>query len=191
MKLIICTKFHVNRMNCVESRRGEGSDWHPDWHPPPLKATYNYFFFEASRIKVATFRRYCLNSKEVLESWNQRGHFPPHWPDRVKGISFERHLRRETWSLSRKLHWRKLGPVFCLLLNNDTNMKNKLPQNPHAIYLQMRSSLLLRKGSARAKHGNKTLSINFSNCIFDQPSLIRQVSSFHLTLYLKGISLKV
>ena len=24
MKLIICTKFRVNRMNCVESRRGGG-----------------------------------------------------------------------------------------------------------------------------------------------------------------------
>ena len=24
MKFVICTKFHVNWMNCVESRRGEG-----------------------------------------------------------------------------------------------------------------------------------------------------------------------
>ena len=24
MKLVICTKFHVNRMNCVESRSGGG-----------------------------------------------------------------------------------------------------------------------------------------------------------------------
>ena len=28
MKLVICNKFQVNRMNCVESRRG-GSDWPP------------------------------------------------------------------------------------------------------------------------------------------------------------------
>ena len=26
MKLVICTKFQVNGMNCVESRRGGGSD---------------------------------------------------------------------------------------------------------------------------------------------------------------------
>ena len=26
---------------------------------------------------MATFGRYCLNIKEVLESWNRRGHFPP------------------------------------------------------------------------------------------------------------------
>ena len=31
MKLTICTKFYVNRMNCVESRRGGG----PIYHSPP------------------------------------------------------------------------------------------------------------------------------------------------------------
>ena len=45
MKLVICTKFHVNRINCVESRRGRD----PIDLPPP-KASCNYFFFEASRV---------------------------------------------------------------------------------------------------------------------------------------------
>ena len=46
MKLVICTKFHVNRMNCVESRRaGVPID------PPPLKASCSYFFLKASRVK--------------------------------------------------------------------------------------------------------------------------------------------
>ena len=44
MKLVICTKFHVNRMNWVESRGWGGSDL------PPIKASCNYFFFEASRV---------------------------------------------------------------------------------------------------------------------------------------------
>ena len=48
MKLVICTKFHVNRMNCVESRRGGG----PIDPLPPLKASCNYFFFEASRVEL-------------------------------------------------------------------------------------------------------------------------------------------
>ena len=29
---------------------------------------------------MATFGRYCLNIKKVLESWNWRGHFPPSPP---------------------------------------------------------------------------------------------------------------
>ena len=44
MKLVICTKFHVNWMNCVKSRRGEVL-------LTPLKASCNYFSFEASRVK--------------------------------------------------------------------------------------------------------------------------------------------
>ena len=37
MKFVICTKFQVNRMNCVESRGGVRLN-------PPLKASCNYFF---------------------------------------------------------------------------------------------------------------------------------------------------
>ena len=43
MKLVICTKFQVNRMNCVEVEEGGGARL----TPPPLKASCNYFFFEA------------------------------------------------------------------------------------------------------------------------------------------------
>ena len=50
MNLVICTKFHVNRINCVESRRGGGRPIPP---PFPLKASCNYFLFEASRVKQA------------------------------------------------------------------------------------------------------------------------------------------
>ena len=46
MKLIICTKFHVNPMNFVESRRGVG----PIDPPPPIKCSCNHFFFTASRV---------------------------------------------------------------------------------------------------------------------------------------------
>ena len=46
MKLVICTKFQVNQMNFVESRKGGG----PIEPPPPLEASYNYFLFEASRV---------------------------------------------------------------------------------------------------------------------------------------------
>ena len=52
MKLVICTKFQVNRTNCVESRRGGGPIDRP---PPPLEASCNYFFFEASRVKTPHF----------------------------------------------------------------------------------------------------------------------------------------
>ena len=41
MKLAICNKFQVNRMNCVESTRWGGDPIDP---PPPLKASCNYFF---------------------------------------------------------------------------------------------------------------------------------------------------
>ena len=47
MKLVICTKFQVIRMNCVESTRGGGKAMDL---PPPTKALCNYFFFEASRV---------------------------------------------------------------------------------------------------------------------------------------------
>ena len=53
MKLVICTKFQVNRMNCVESRRGGGQI---DIHPP-LEVSCNYFFFEASRVKLLSLRK--------------------------------------------------------------------------------------------------------------------------------------
>ena len=43
MKLVICTKFQVNRMNCVESRRGGPIDT-----PPP------------SRLRVTIFSRRLL-----------------------------------------------------------------------------------------------------------------------------------
>ena len=38
-------------MNCVESRRGEGGGGPID-PPLPLKASSNYFFQKASRVKV-------------------------------------------------------------------------------------------------------------------------------------------
>ena len=47
MKLVVCTKFQVNRMSCVESRRGDPID------PPPLKASCNYFFLYAFRVNRA------------------------------------------------------------------------------------------------------------------------------------------
>ena len=53
MKLVICTKFQVNRMNCVESRWGGGFRLIPT---PPLKASCNYFFFEASLLGLRTRR---------------------------------------------------------------------------------------------------------------------------------------
>ena len=37
MKLVICTKFQVNRMNCVESRRGGPID------PPPSRLPVTIF----------------------------------------------------------------------------------------------------------------------------------------------------
>ena len=40
-------------------------------------------------VKVATFGRYCLNIKEVLESWNRRGHFPPPLPPPPGGIGLK------------------------------------------------------------------------------------------------------
>ena len=42
MKLVMCTKFQVSRMNCVESRGGS------DWHLPP------------SRLRVTSFSRRLL-----------------------------------------------------------------------------------------------------------------------------------
>ena len=47
MKLVLCYKFQVNRMNCVEGKRGGPID-----PPPPLKASCNYFFLKASRVKA-------------------------------------------------------------------------------------------------------------------------------------------
>ena len=49
MKLAVCTKFQVNRMNCVESRRGVRLT--P--HPPP------------SRLRVAIFSRRLLGLRET------------------------------------------------------------------------------------------------------------------------------
>ena len=46
MKLVICTKFQVNQMNCVESRRAGAR------LTPPLKASCNYFFWKASGVNV-------------------------------------------------------------------------------------------------------------------------------------------
>ena len=51
MKLVICTKFQVNRMNFVESRRGGPIA------PPPL-----------SRLPVTIFSRRLLGLKE--RNWN-------------------------------------------------------------------------------------------------------------------------
>ena len=45
-KLIICTKYLVNRMNCVESSRGGGPI------DPPSSSVRVAFFFEASRVKT-------------------------------------------------------------------------------------------------------------------------------------------
>ena len=56
MKLVICTKFHVNRMNCVESRRRDPVDPPP---PPILKYSCNYFSFEASRVKCVSLGWRC------------------------------------------------------------------------------------------------------------------------------------
>ena len=42
MKHVLCTEFQVNRMNCVDPS-------------PPLKASCNYFFYKASRVKVVQF----------------------------------------------------------------------------------------------------------------------------------------
>ena len=42
MKLVICTKFQVKWMNCVESRGGGGVQSDP---LPPPKASCSYFFF--------------------------------------------------------------------------------------------------------------------------------------------------
>ena len=49
MKFIIFTKFYVNRINCVESRRVGGGGGDPIH--PPLKCSCNYFFFEPARVK--------------------------------------------------------------------------------------------------------------------------------------------
>ena len=38
-----CDKYHVNRMNCIESR-GEGSDWPPPPPIPSLKCSCNCIF---------------------------------------------------------------------------------------------------------------------------------------------------
>ena len=51
MKLAICTKFQVNRMNCVESRKGGPID-----PPPPL-----------SRLRVTIFSRRLLGLICVLD----------------------------------------------------------------------------------------------------------------------------
>ena len=57
MKLVICTKFQVNRMNCVESRRGGGVPI----DPPSIKASCNYFFWKASRVKLK-----CVATSEIV-----------------------------------------------------------------------------------------------------------------------------
>ena len=49
MKLVKYTKFHVNRMSCVEKTRGGGPI---DLPPSRLRVT---FFFDASRIKREEF----------------------------------------------------------------------------------------------------------------------------------------
>ena len=46
MKLAICTKFQVNRMNCVESRRGGVR------LTPPSMLIVSFFFYKASRVNL-------------------------------------------------------------------------------------------------------------------------------------------
>ena len=46
MKLIICTKFHVNRMKCVESRKGVR------FYPPLSVRVTIFFFFEDSWVNT-------------------------------------------------------------------------------------------------------------------------------------------
>ena len=58
MKLVICTKFQVNRTNCVESRRGEGV----------LEASCDNFFFEASRVKMR-------NKIKIAKTIKKRNHY--------------------------------------------------------------------------------------------------------------------
>ena len=98
MKLVICTKFQVNRMNCVESRRGGGSD-----RPPrALKASCSYVFFEALK---------ALNEKELHEhlrgvGWGVNStpfYFRHNSQDMILGRYNELHLYFQlhviTWSL--------------------------------------------------------------------------------------------
>ena len=42
MKIVICTKFHVNQMNCVKSSRGRDPI---DLPPPPTHLTTTIFFY--------------------------------------------------------------------------------------------------------------------------------------------------
>ena len=56
MKLNICAKFHVNRMNCVKSRR-----WGGGGGLTPLKCSCNYFFSRLLGLKTRTileFQKY-------------------------------------------------------------------------------------------------------------------------------------
>ena len=51
MKLVMCAKFDVNRMNCVETRRGGGGAIDPT--PPPSRLFVTIFSFRLfnSRVK--------------------------------------------------------------------------------------------------------------------------------------------
>ena len=47
MKLALCTKFQVNWMNCVESRRGGGAI-----DLPPSRLRVTIFFWKAARVNI-------------------------------------------------------------------------------------------------------------------------------------------
>ena len=61
MKLFICTKFHVNRMNCAESRRGGGGGV----AHLPFKSSCNYFFFADSNLRFALIKALHLGFDHV------------------------------------------------------------------------------------------------------------------------------
>ena len=67
MKLAVCTKFQVNRMNYIESRRGEGgSDWLLPPSPPSLPPSPPS---PPSRLRVTIFTRRLLGLTSCLFSY--------------------------------------------------------------------------------------------------------------------------
>ena len=66
MKLVICTKFQVNRMNCVESRRGVRLT------PPPTPSRLRVAIF-SSRVLGLTVYQFFEKPKKMILITKKKG----------------------------------------------------------------------------------------------------------------------